>query len=57
MGAFEAAHPGHIGAVALWTGSDQEGSAPTSKCGKDARQNSYAGWLAGAKIVPRACFT
>jgi hypothetical protein len=55
VGAFEAAHPGRVGAVALWSGSDHETSAPTSRCGKMDTQRSYEQWLRGAKIVPRAC--
>ena len=55
VGMFEAAHPGHVGAVAVWSGSDTESSAPTKMCGKMDKQRSYYEWLYGAKIVPRAC--
>jgi hypothetical protein len=44
-----------VGAVALWSGSDNGNSAPTSHCGKMDKQRSYEQWLMGAKIVPRAC--
>ena len=55
VGQFEAANPGHVGAVAFWSGSDNENSAPTKTCGKMDKQKSYAEWLYGAHIVPHGC--
>lgn len=55
VGGFAAAHPGHVGAVAFWSGSDTEMSAPTKTCGKMDKQQSYYQWLCGAKIVPHGC--
>jgi hypothetical protein len=52
---FETANPGHVGAIALWSGSDDETSAPTKVCGKMDRQMSYYQWLYGAHIVPGGC--
>ena len=52
---FDAAHPGRVGAVAFWSGSDDETSAPTKICGKMDKQMSYYEWLYGAHIVPAGC--